>query len=50
MNDLKLKMKMADWAVDLVLGTGHSGALVIIVKRKTSFAVLGRISDKIAAR
>jgi IS30 family transposase len=34
------KSRIGDWEIDLVIGKGHSGALVTIVERKTSFTVL----------
>ncbi|AGH44758.1 integrase catalytic subunit [Paraglaciecola psychrophila 170] len=39
---------MGDWEIDLVIGKGHSGALVTIVERKTSFTVSRRVDDKSA--
>jgi IS30 family transposase len=33
------KERIGDWEIDLVIGKGHSGALVTIVERKTSFTV-----------
>jgi len=33
------KPRIGDWEIDLVIGKGHSGALVTIVERKTSFSV-----------
>ena len=39
---------MGDWDIDLVIGKGHSGALVTIVERKTSFTVSTRVDDKSA--
>lgn len=39
---------MGDWEIDLVIGKGHSGALVTIVERKTSFTVSTRVNDKSA--
>jgi len=42
------KRRVGDWEIDLVIGKGHSGALVIIVERATSFAVSKRINDKSA--
>jgi IS30 family transposase len=33
------KSRIGDWEIDLVIGKEHSGALVTIVERKTSFAV-----------
>jgi len=42
------KGRLGDWEIDLVIGKGHSGALVTIVERKTSFTVSTRIHDKSA--
>ena len=33
------KKRVGDWEIDLVIGKGHSGALVTIVDRATSFTV-----------
>lgn len=42
------KSRIGDWEIDLVIGKGHSGALVTIVERKTSFTVSARIESKSA--
>jgi len=42
------KSRVGDWEIDLVIGKGHSGALVTIVERRTSFTVSTRIDDKSA--
>jgi IS30 family transposase len=42
------KNRMGDWEIDLIIGKGHSGALVTIVERKTSFTVSTRVDDKSA--
>jgi IS30 family transposase len=42
------KSRLGDWEIDLVIGKGHSGALVTIVERKTSFTVSTRVNDKSA--
>jgi IS30 family transposase len=42
------RSRMGDWEIDLVIGKGHSGALVTIVERKTSFTVSTRVNDKSA--
>jgi IS30 family transposase len=39
---------MCDGEIDLVIGKGHSGALVTNVVRKTSFTVSTRVDDKSA--
>lgn len=42
------RARVGDWEIDLVIGKGHSGALVTIVERATSFTVSMRINDKSA--
>jgi IS30 family transposase len=42
------KGRIGDWEIDLVIGKGHSGALVTIVERATSFTASKRINDKSA--
>ena len=42
------KGRVGDWEIDLVIGKGHSGALVTIVERATSYTVSMRINDKSA--
>ena len=42
------KCRIGDWEIDLVIGKGHSGALLTIVERKTSFTVSTRVDDKSA--
>ena len=42
------KERLGDWEIDLVIGKGHSGALVTIVERQTSFTLSTRINDKSA--
>lgn len=42
------KDRIEDWEIELVIGKGHSGALVTIVERKTSFTVSTRVNDKSA--
>ena len=42
------RSRVGDWEIDLVIGKGHSGALVTIVERKTRFTVSTRIDDKSA--
>ena len=42
------KGRVGDWEIDLVIGKGHSGALVTIVERATRFTVSKRINDKSA--
>jgi IS30 family transposase len=42
------KSRVGDWEIDLVIGKGHSGALVTIVERLTSYTVSTRVNDKSA--
>ena len=42
------KSRVGDWEIDLVIGKGHSGALLTIVERMTSFTVSMRIDSKCA--
>ena len=42
------KSWVGGWEIDLVIGKEHSGALVIIVGRVTSFTVSKRVSSKSA--
>jgi IS30 family transposase len=42
------KPRVGDWEIDLVIGKGHSGTLVIIVDRVTSFTVSKRVNSKSA--
>ena len=42
------KTRVGDWEIDLVIGKGHSGALVTIVARATSFTVSKRVNGKSA--
>ena len=40
--------RVGDWEIDLVIGKGHSGALVTIVERVTRYTVTMRVFDKSA--
>ena len=42
------RSRVGDWEIDLVIGKGHSGALVTIVERQTRFTVSARIDNKSA--
>jgi IS30 family transposase len=42
------KSRVGGWEIYLVIGKGHSGALVIIVDRVTSFTVSKRVNSKSA--
>ena len=43
------KSRIGDWDIDLVIGKGHSGALVTVVERGTSFSASKRVNNKLAA-
>ena len=47
--EVDAKERVGDWEIDLVIGHGHSGALVTIVERFTKFTVSKRVNDKSAA-
>ena len=47
--EVDAKERVGDWEIDLVVGQGHSGALVTIVERFTKFTVSKRVNDKSAA-
>jgi IS30 family transposase len=42
------KTRVGDWEIDLVIGKGHSCALVTIVERATSITVTKRVNSKSA--
>ena len=42
------RSRIGDWEIDLVIGKGHSGALLTIVERVTRYTVTKRIFDKSA--
>jgi IS30 family transposase len=42
------KSRVEDWEIDLVIDNGHSGTLVTIVNRATSFTVSSRVNSKSA--
>ena len=42
------KSRVGDWEIDLVIGKGHSGAIVTIVERSTRFTVSSQVNDKSA--
>jgi IS30 family transposase len=42
------KSRVEDWEIDLLIDNGHSGALVTIVNRATSFTVSSRVNSKSA--
>ena len=41
------KSRIGDLEIDLIIGKGHSGALVTIVERKINFTVSTRVNDRI---
>lgn len=41
--------RIGDWEIDLIIGKGHSGAMVTIVERNTRYSVAAAINDKSAA-
>jgi IS30 family transposase len=43
------RSRVGDWEIDLVIGKGHSGALITLVERQTSYTLSSRINDKSAA-
>ena len=42
------KSRIGDWEIDWVIGKGHSGAIVTIVKRNTRLTVSSQVNDKSA--
>jgi IS30 family transposase len=42
------RSRVGDWEIDLIIGKGHSGAMLTIVERKTRFTVAAVIEDKSA--
>lgn len=42
------RCRVGDWEIDLVIGKGHSGALVTIVERATRFTVSTQVDSKSA--
>ena len=42
------KSSVSDWEIDLVIGKGHSGKIVTIVERNTSFTVSTQVNVKSA--
>ena len=42
------KSRIGDWGIDIVIGKGHSGALVTIVERLTKFTVSKQVNSKSA--
>ena len=45
---VETRERLGDWEIDLVIGKGHSGALLTIVERRTLQTVSARINDKTA--
>lgn len=46
---VETRERTGDWEIDLMIGKGHSGALLTLVERKTRFSVAAAIDDKSAA-
>ena len=42
------RLRLGDWEVDLVIGKGHSGALVTLTDRKSRFTLLRKVASKAA--
>jgi IS30 family transposase len=42
------KKRVRDWEIDIVIGNGHSGALVTIVERKTLYTLIACVNGKFA--
>ena len=42
------RKRVGDWETDLIIGKGHSGALVTLVERKTRFVMIGHVKRKTA--
>jgi IS30 family transposase len=42
------KSRIGDWEIHLVVGRGHSGMLITVVERATSFTASKRINNKSA--
>ena len=42
------RKRVGDWEADLIIGKGHSGALVTLVERKTRFVMIGHVKRKTA--
>ena len=43
------KQRLGDWAIDLVVGAQHNGALVSLVQRRSRYTLLGNVRSKQAA-
>jgi len=43
------KSCVGDWEIDTVIGKGHRGALVTLVKRATQFTLVARVANKSAS-
>jgi IS30 family transposase len=42
------RSRLGDWEVDLMIGKGHSGALVTLTERKSRFTLIRRVAAKTA--
>lgn len=45
---VETRERAGDWEIDLMIGKGHSGALLTIVERKHRYSLAARIDDKTA--
>ena len=45
---VETRERIGDWEIDLMIGKGHSGAMLTIVERSTRFSVAAKINDKTA--
>lgn len=45
---VETRERVGDWEIDLMIGKGHSGALLTIVERKHRYTVAAQINDKTA--
>lgn len=45
---VETRERVGDWEIDLMIGKGHSGALLTIVERSTRYTCATRINDKTA--
>lgn len=46
---VETRERVGDWEIDLMIGKGHSGAMLTLVERKTRFSVAALLEDKSAA-
>lgn len=43
---VETRERVGDWEIDLMIGKGHSGAMLTVVERKTRFSVAAILEDK----